>query len=381
MVLVNVASVAAWALATVAARRGRLLASYVLATAEFLAHLVLVWVFVGWGFGMQYFLIFAAAGLQLFGAVLRLRVRIVLTVLMMSLFVAGFYYTELTAPVYEVPAGPLAAVNILNIALVFALTSGAVGYTGALADRAEAALATEHARSERLLTNVLPVPIAERLKEHEEVIADGVDGASVLFADIVGFTTLSAQRSPDEIVAMLNGVFTRLDALVDEFGLEKIKTIGDAYMVASGIPTSREDHAQVLARFALAARDELAEHNLTGGRAGGAADRDQLRARGGRCDRTPPVLVPPVGGHGQHRLSDGVARPARPDPDHREHPRPARRQVHLRRAGRDRRQGQRADTHLASGLGDGLGFGPLNTSRRTVPDMNRPTLGTTETHW
>jgi class 3 adenylate cyclase len=72
-----------------------------------------------------------------------------------------------------------------------------------------------------------------------------------LTADIVGFTSLSAQRRPDEVVAMLNGVFTRLDALVDEYGLEKIKTIGDAYMVASGIPTPRDDHAQVLARFAL----------------------------------------------------------------------------------------------------------------------------------
>jgi class 3 adenylate cyclase len=95
------------------------------------------------------------------------------------------------------------------------------------------------------------------------MIADGVDSASVMFADIVGFTVLSAQRAPEQVVAMLNGVFTRLDALVDAFGLEKIKTIGDAYMVASGIPTPRKDHAQVLARFALAARDELAEHNLT----------------------------------------------------------------------------------------------------------------------
>jgi class 3 adenylate cyclase len=113
------------------------------------------------------------------------------------------------------------------------------------------------------LTNVMPGPIAERLKAREELIADGVDGASVLFADIVGFTSLSARLSPDEVVRLLDGVFTRLDALVDQFGLEKIKTIGDAYMVAAGIPTPRDDHATALARFALAARDELAAHNLS----------------------------------------------------------------------------------------------------------------------
>jgi adenylate cyclase len=86
-------------------------------------------------------------------------------------------------------------------------------------------LASEHARSERLLTNVMPVPIAERLKAREELIADGVDATSVLFADIVGFTSLSARLSPDEVVRLLDGVFTRLDTLVDQFGLEKIKTI------------------------------------------------------------------------------------------------------------------------------------------------------------
>jgi guanylate cyclase len=152
---------------------------------------------------------------------------------------------------------------VLNISAQFAVLALMVAYVSMVADRAEDALAVERARSERLLTNVLPAPIASRLKDREGVIADGVDGASVLFADIVGFTSLSAQRTPAEVVAMLNGVFTRLDGLVDEFGLEKIKTIGDAYMVASGIPVAREDHAQVLARFALAARDELAAHNLT----------------------------------------------------------------------------------------------------------------------
>ena len=117
--------------------------------------------------------------------------------------------------------------------------------------------------SDDLLHNILPAEIAARLKADSAMIADDVDSASVLFADIVGFTALSARSGPEQVVRMLDAVFTRLDALVDAFGLEKIKTIGDAYMVAAGIPTRRSDHAQAMARFALAARDELAEHNLT----------------------------------------------------------------------------------------------------------------------
>ena len=124
-------------------------------------------------------------------------------------------------------------------------------------------LAAAHARSERLLTNVLPVPIADRLKDREDVIADRFEAASVLFADIVGFTGLSARLPPEQVVRLLDGLFSRLDGLVDEFEVEKIKTIGDAYMVAAGIPVPRADHAHVLARFALAAREDLAARNLT----------------------------------------------------------------------------------------------------------------------
>jgi guanylate cyclase len=263
MTVVNVVSVLAWVLGIVWARRGWLSRSLWPIYLEVVVHALLVWVFLGWGFGIQYLLVAWVGLTAMTSSVLGLRARVGWSVVLGVLFAVGYYYTEATEPLYEVPAGQLAVLNLANIATMFTGLAVGVGYVGAVTDRAEAALAVEHARSERLLKNVLPVPIAERLKEHEEVIADGVDGASVLFADIVGFTSLSAQRNPDEVVAMLNGVFTRLDGLVDEFGLEKIKTIGDAYMVAAGIPVPREDHAQVLARFALAARDELAEHNLT----------------------------------------------------------------------------------------------------------------------
>ena len=118
-------------------------------------------------------------------------------------------------------------------------------------DRAAEMVAAERERSEQLLLNVLPQPIAERLKAGESPIADGSPQVGVLFADIVGFTPLSAAMSPQDIVRMLNEVFTLFDGLAADRGLEKIKTIGDAYMVASGLLDGSPDHARRLAEMAL----------------------------------------------------------------------------------------------------------------------------------
>jgi class 3 adenylate cyclase len=106
--------------------------------------------------------------------------------------------------------------------------------------------------SETLLLNILPAPIAHRLKSGERAIADKFDAVTVLFADIVGFTKLSARTSPEELVQGLNAIFGRFDELAIKYGLEKIKTIGDAYMVAGGLPERSTDHAERVARFALA---------------------------------------------------------------------------------------------------------------------------------
>ena len=119
------------------------------------------------------------------------------------------------------------------------------------ADTAEAALDREHLRSEQLVHNMLPAEIANRLKGGESNIADRVDEASVLFADLVGFTAMSARVKPSELVVILSDLFSRFDALAEKHQLEKIKTIGDAYMVASGVPRPRADHVKALADFAL----------------------------------------------------------------------------------------------------------------------------------
>lgn len=117
--------------------------------------------------------------------------------------------------------------------------------------RAEEDLAREHDRSEGLLLNILPSSIATRLKSEKTSIADGFAEVSVLFADLVGFTELSARLPPAELVELLNRVFSELDDISERRGLEKIKTIGDAYMVAAGLPVPRPDHAHAIARFAF----------------------------------------------------------------------------------------------------------------------------------
>ncbi len=114
-----------------------------------------------------------------------------------------------------------------------------------------AALRIEQAKAEDLLLNILPSSIADRLKAHAQPIADQIGSASILFADVVDFTPLSERLPPDEVVGILDHLFTHFDTLAERYGLEKIKTIGDCYMVAAGVPSPRPDHAQALAAMAL----------------------------------------------------------------------------------------------------------------------------------
>ncbi|MBK7218410.1 MAG: adenylate/guanylate cyclase domain-containing protein [Candidatus Promineofilum sp.] len=106
-------------------------------------------------------------------------------------------------------------------------------------------------RADALLLNVLPAPVADRLKHDTSTIADGFDEVTVLFADIVNFTTMSADTDPVDVVNFLNDLFSQFDDLVEARGLEKIKTIGDAYMVAGGLPTPRPDHCEAVVAFGL----------------------------------------------------------------------------------------------------------------------------------
>jgi adenylate cyclase len=119
----------------------------------------------------------------------------------------------------------------------------------------------QRAHSEKLLHNILPVLIADRLKGGETNIADTFPEVTVLFADIVGFTKLSASISPQKLVDILNSIFGRFDDMLSEFSIEKIKTIGDSYMVVGGVPERSPIHCQQVARFALAALKTVDQYN------------------------------------------------------------------------------------------------------------------------
>lgn len=138
-------------------------------------------------------------------------------------------------------------------------------------EEAHAHLAVEQARSERLLLNILPAPVAQRLKDSDAPVADGFTEVSVMFADIVGFTELAAGMRPGEVFAMLNHVFSRFDELAEARGLEKIKTIGDAYMVAGGLDSKLPDPCTAIAELALDMREWLSGQSI------GAAQPLQVR--------------------------------------------------------------------------------------------------------
>lgn len=124
-----------------------------------------------------------------------------------------------------------------------------------------ARLKAERDRSEALLLNILPDPIVRRLNAGEKTIADSFADVSILFADLVNFTATAARMTPERLVGKLNRIFTGFDKLAMRFGVEKIKTIGDAYMAVGGLPAPRPDHAEAVARFAVGMLDVIAEEN------------------------------------------------------------------------------------------------------------------------
>jgi class 3 adenylate cyclase len=175
-----------------------------------------------------------------------------------SLLIAAWYVLgPLAYAVFQLSAPTQPPLTLLGEAVSNAAMFAAVLVLGE-AVRSRRALQLEQERSERLLLNVLPAPIAARLKQGEGVIADAFPDVTVLFADIVDFTRRSQRASPAQVVATLNELFSAFDRLAQRQGLEKIKTIGDAYMVAGGLPTPRPDHAEAIADMALAMQVEVA---------------------------------------------------------------------------------------------------------------------------
>jgi adenylate cyclase len=165
----------------------------------------------------------------------------------------------------HVPVGTSVVFFALNFSAVCAMVYWLLSFAFTERERsrvrlhdAHVRLQAEQERSERLLLNILPAPIAERLKKSEVAIADGYADVTVMFADIVNFTRLAEDMAPRQVFALLNRMFSEFDALAERFGLEKIKTIGDAYMVAGGLNQGATDYSSAIADLALEMRDLVA---------------------------------------------------------------------------------------------------------------------------
>ena len=188
----------------------------------------------------------------------------------LGILLIGAEHVSLTVVLGAVAAGAIILLRFVNVSATFrgdfvvnvvgssAILYVIVFYAVRQFTRAEERADREHQRSEGLLINILPPEIAERLKDRPgRTIADAYPDASILFADMAGFTARTSDVTPEELVRFLNRVYTMLDSLVERHGLEKIKTMGDSYMVVSGLPKPILDHADAMADLALDIRDAL----------------------------------------------------------------------------------------------------------------------------
>ncbi|MGZ9827196.1 adenylate/guanylate cyclase domain-containing protein [Tsukamurella ocularis] len=250
VMIVNVVSGAALALVPLLGRFGPLAAP----TAFFAVATVTLWslcVLLGEGVGLLFYYLAMAVGVPMIVGVRRIAASAVVVVVCL----AAVIHLHFTVPddTGLVPHWFATTGFVVNVIAAASLAVATVGAGLFQIERTEAALEEELRRSEALLNNILPRSVADRLKQpdHAEV-ADSYADASVLFADIAGFTEMSSRTSAADVVRYLDRLYTTLDALVERHGLEKIKTTGDSYMVVSGVPEPRADHLEELARFAVA---------------------------------------------------------------------------------------------------------------------------------
>lgn len=213
---------------------------------------------IGTGSGLQFYFLVAACLVVLILGIERIALASVIAAVGVAITIS----LELTVP-HDRGLGPSWTLTVGFVSSVISsavMIVATIWYTLREIERAEAAMESEYERSERLLANILPETIASRLKDPARtVIADKYNDASILFADIAGYTKRASDTAPAELVRFLDRLYTDLDALVDRHGLEKIKTSGDSYMVVSGVPIPRDDHMEALAALALDMADAVTD--------------------------------------------------------------------------------------------------------------------------
>jgi adenylate cyclase len=253
----NLASGAIFLMIPLLYKFGELVAPLVFFFVAYTSITVVCW-HLGTGSGMPFYYVVAATLMVLILGV----DHIVLASVLAALGAATALVLQLYVP-YNTGVEPDWAFRlgfVLTVISAFVMVVAVVWYAMREIRRARLAMEAEYDRSERLLTNILPATIAQRLKDpSRNIIADKYDDASILFADIAGYTKRASDTTASDLVRFLDRLYTDMDALVDRHGLEKVKTSGDSYMVVSGVPEPRDDHIEALACLALDMADAVAD--------------------------------------------------------------------------------------------------------------------------
>jgi adenylate cyclase len=259
MAYVNVFSVLIFIFAIYLVRKHlNFLFSSILASVEINLHAALAVYFLGLDSGFQYFILILVLVAYFFP---NIKIAILITILSLVHFIVLLILFTDRAPQFYVSA---ATINLFNLCLnastiiVIAVAAYVFRY---VVDETEGLLNIQYDRAERLLRNIFPVSVGERLKEKEQLIADGFPQASILFADLQNFTEFAGSTDPKNLVHTLNELFSSFDDLLEQNEVEKIKTIGDAYMVASGLPRESDRHADQIAAYALAMLSTVNDFN------------------------------------------------------------------------------------------------------------------------
>ncbi|MBK8252929.1 MAG: hypothetical protein IPK82_09695 [Polyangiaceae bacterium] len=253
----NIFSVVVFIVSFILVGRGGVVLPSALVLAEVVLHQSLAVTATGWGYGFQYWLIPAAATAFVTPGT-RLRQGLIAMLIALTTYAVLFAFYSQTGQLVKPGAigWTLIIINHVGAAL---LTCLIVYMLARVSNDVEGRLEVEHRRSENLLHAILPMSIAERLKDGRTT-SEGVDPATVLFADLVGFTHWAERTSPEVLVKKLDTIFGAFDEMAERLGLEKIKTIGDAYMVAGGLPGTRSDHVIATAQLALEMLTYLEKH-------------------------------------------------------------------------------------------------------------------------
>jgi adenylate cyclase len=247
--VINIVGAAIYAIVPLLYRFGELVPPLTFIGTAYVSIFAICW-FVGTGSGLQFYFLVAACLVVLQLGVDRIFLAASLAAIAAGLVIALQFLVPRDTGAQ--PAWSLSLSFVVTTISGCVMVVATVWYAVREIVRAEEAMEVEYERSEALLANILPASIADRLKDPaRNIIADKYDDASVLFADIAGFTERASDMAPDKLIRFLNRLYSDFDALVDKHGLEKIKVSGDSYMVVSGVPQPRADHAEALADLAL----------------------------------------------------------------------------------------------------------------------------------